>query len=97
MSPKPKPEAPKPEPVVVQQVCSLCGEDWNGHIADDKEPTVLDCIRVLKERAAKPSSWYLPNTTGWYGNGFTTTPNTTLLFPYQGNQQIEPPGEDLAS
>lgn len=37
----------KPKPVVVSQVCDVCGEDWNLH---PESPTVLDCVEILKRR-----------------------------------------------
>lgn len=39
----------KPQPVVVQTVCSLCDLPWEDH---GDEPSALDCIRLLKERPA---------------------------------------------
>jgi hypothetical protein len=38
---------PKPEPVIVKTVCSLCDEPWEAH---GDNPTTLDCIRLLKMR-----------------------------------------------
>lgn len=43
---------PVPEPVVVSMVCSLCGEPWQLHA----EPSVLECIRLLKLRRG----WAVP-------------------------------------
>lgn len=43
--------APKPEPVVVSTICSLCDQPWESH--GDK-PTTLDCIRLLKLKAINP-------------------------------------------
>lgn len=42
--------APTPEPVVVNTVCSLCGEGWGLHQAVDGEVTTLECIRLLRAR-----------------------------------------------
>lgn len=38
---------PVPQPVVTAQKCSICELDWSLHGVD---PTVLDCIRLLKAR-----------------------------------------------
>lgn len=43
-----KSRAPKPEPIPVNVVCSLCGEAWASHQATDGEVTTLECIRLLK-------------------------------------------------
>lgn len=40
----------KPEPVVVTTICSLCDEPWEAH---GDAPTTLDCIRLLKAKAAQ--------------------------------------------
>lgn len=40
---------PKPAPVVVTTICSLCDEPWELH-GDD--PTTSDCIRLLKAKIA---------------------------------------------
>lgn len=37
----------KPKPVVIFQECDVCGEDWDDH---PENPTVLDCIELLKRR-----------------------------------------------
>lgn len=41
--------APKPEPVAVQTICSMCGLDWKRH---GRNPTTEDCIRLLKQELA---------------------------------------------
>ena len=48
----------KPEPVIRSTVCSLCDEPWESH-GDD--PTVLDCIRLLKAKRYTPP--YVPSYT----------------------------------
>ena len=58
-------KTPKPQPVVVSTVCSLCGEDWAEH---GDEPTTLDCIRLLKARPIGT-----PYTYTWNGTGSATT------------------------
>lgn len=57
-----------PQPVVVATVCSLCDEPWEDH---GPEPTVLDCIRLLKARPyqtviVNPSPW-VPIQPAWPG------------------------------
>lgn len=40
---------PKPMPVVVTTICSLCDEGWELH---GDNPTTADCIRLLKAKIA---------------------------------------------
>ena len=48
-----------PAPVVVSTICSVCGEDWQQHNADDNgEVSTLECVRLLKAKLA-----YRPNIT----------------------------------
>lgn len=48
-----------PQPVPASVVCSLCGESWALHAADDNgEVTTLECIRLLKAKACRPT--YVP-------------------------------------
>lgn len=65
---------PIPEPVPTNVVCSACGEQWSLH---GENPTLLDCIRVLKMyRQPRPVPYY-----PWYTNPiitYTTGINTTL-------------------
>lgn len=53
----------KPQPVIVNTICSLCGEPWEQH--GDK-PTTLDCIRLLKAKVPVApiviQPYPLPNT-----------------------------------
>jgi hypothetical protein len=39
----------KPKPVIVERVCSLCGEDWDAH---GDNPTAEDCVKLLKAKLA---------------------------------------------
>ena len=44
----------KPEPVVTEQVCSLCGLDWALH-SQKKAPSPIECIDLLRaELATRP-------------------------------------------
>lgn len=53
------PKRPKPEPVVVNTVCSLCGEPWGQHREEDGEVSTLECIRLLKAKLVfRP--WWTP-------------------------------------
>ena len=56
--------APKPEPVVVSTVCSLCDQPWEAHGAT---PTTLDCIRLLKAlpRVSYSQPYIYPVLTPW--------------------------------
>lgn len=36
---------PTPEPIIVTQVCSICGEAWH-----EDDPTLTGCIAALKAR-----------------------------------------------
>lgn len=48
--------SPKPAPVVVTTVCSICGEDWLQHQEVDGEVSTLECVRLLKAKlAAQPT------------------------------------------
>jgi hypothetical protein len=51
---------PKPEPVVVSEVCSICGEDWAKH---PEKATVLDCVEILKRKASRTP--FLRQGGGW--------------------------------
>lgn len=47
----------KPEPKATNVVCTECGLDWEKHLKGPrkKNPTLEDCVRVLKaELAARP-------------------------------------------
>jgi hypothetical protein len=70
-------KATKPEPVAVSTVCSLCGLDWKGH---GRNPTTVDCIRLLKKELANqpisvprpyplpyPVPYPRPYREPWYG------------------------------
>lgn len=47
----PKKKQPKPEPRALSIVCSLCGQSWEAHKADDSgDVSTLECIRLLKAR-----------------------------------------------
>lgn len=48
---------PRPQPVVTSTICSLCDEPWESH-GDD--PTVLDCLRLLKAKRYTPSPYVNP-------------------------------------
>lgn len=43
-------DEPRPEPVPMQVKCSVCAQDWDKH---GDNPTVVDCVRVLKAELAK--------------------------------------------
>lgn len=49
-----------PEPVVVATRCSVCDLPWEGHGA---EPSVMDCVRLLKARVPRP---YVAPVIPWY-------------------------------
>jgi hypothetical protein len=74
---------PTPQPVVVSEVCSICGEDWGEH---PEKATVLDCVEILKRRpkfvtgqwqhyqsVIPPYTINAPNTNDavHQGNGYT--------------------------
>lgn len=68
---------PKPEPVVVSTVCSLCGLDWNDH--GDK-PTAATCVDLLRaELAKRPQVSWTINPSSFYGSGQTTSRSYTTL------------------
>lgn len=41
---------PTPKPVVVEEVCSLCNEDWDLH---PENATAADCIEILRAKKVK--------------------------------------------
>lgn len=58
------PRSRKPTPEHVKTVCSLCGLDWDKH---PDEPTVYDCIELLKVAANKPPRVeYVPYYPYWW-------------------------------
>lgn len=67
----------KPTPVVVTEVCSMCGLDWQRH--GDK-PTTEDCIRLLKaELASRPVAVPFTVRPWWdYPQVTWTSPTTTV-------------------
>lgn len=67
----------KPKPIVTEQVCDICGEDWNLH---PESPTCLDCINILK-RLRQPRPVRIPQWQ-WYQS--VIPPNTTAT-PYTIN------------
>lgn len=79
-------ETIKPEPVPLSLVCSLCAEPWDLH---GDEPTVLDCIRILKAKApifpsypTLPSYPYpaypVPGPSWGIGSGDSMPPNPKI-------------------
>lgn len=78
-------KTPKPEPVAVNIVCSLCELPWSQH-GDD--PTTLDCIRLLKQRnlyTPFPRPYWYTSTihTGINTNRIagTSSPTVTYMTP----------------
>lgn len=73
----------KPAPVIVQTICSICGEDWAQHREADGEVSTLECVRLLKAKIAftptvviqRPyvTPIYYPPTPWWQ-----TTPQWTI-------------------
>lgn len=48
---EPASDEPRPEPVIVAMVCSICNLPWEEHCEDPSDqPTLMDCIRLLKAR-----------------------------------------------
>lgn len=75
------PRIPQPEPVATSYECSVCGLAWSLH--PDDNPTVLDCIALLKAHATiryiPCSQPHYPYQTTWYPtyySTYTTTPGT---------------------
>jgi hypothetical protein len=60
---------PKPEPVIITIVCSLCGQPWEAHGDQDngewKKPTAEDCIRLLKAELAKRPAYTITYPYTW--------------------------------
>jgi hypothetical protein len=69
----------KPEPIVVSTICSQCGLNWDLH---GDNPSLLDCIRLLKAEIAKPCqhwTWSYPATVSPLGP-VTNTPWITNTY-----------------
>lgn len=65
-------KAPEPKAVTTSQVCSVCGEDWAEH---PENPTVLDCITVLKmHRAPRIYVKTYPTINPYYPYPINPTP-----------------------
>lgn len=81
---------PKPAPVVVTTVCSLCDEPWEAH-GDD--PTTADCIRLLKARIVTqpvtPVVIYRDRWP-WYPNQYPTItyPSYTPQWTYTAGTTV---------
>lgn len=68
---------PKPEPIVVTTICSLCGELWDAH---GEAPSTLDCIRLLRAKAdAHQTVIYR-----WYPQNYPVYPQPYRVYPYPG-------------
>lgn len=71
---------PKPEPIVVETVCSLCDQPWEDH---GETPTTADCIRLLKQQLAlRPAP-----TIAWHDYPWT---NRIAELPQQQQTWIYP-------
>lgn len=46
---------PKPEPVSLNIVCSICDEPWHLHVAVNGEVSTLECVRLLKAKRWTPT------------------------------------------
>ena len=66
----------KPKPVNQNVVCSECGQPWDKHTDRTKEPTLEDCVAILKAALLNPGKF------SWIGAG---TPNSTTGNIYWGN------------
>lgn len=72
----------KPSPVSKWVVCAICDLDWTSHGPD---PTLMDCIRLLKNRNyyTQPYPWY--HGTG----GMVTIRSSSLANTTTTNGTIE--------
>lgn len=48
-----KQNVPSPEPKVVKATCSICDQSWELHSPDYEEPTIMDCVRILRAALEK--------------------------------------------
>jgi hypothetical protein len=65
----------KPKPKTVKVVCDMCGIEWAAHkLKPTHEPTLEECVRVLKAELAKRPTRnpYLSNGVTLYGTGVTS-------------------------
>lgn len=56
----PAKKAPKPEPVSLNIVCSICDEPWHLHKEINGEVSTLECVRLLKAKRYTPTITVLP-------------------------------------
>lgn len=85
--------SPTPEPVPVNVVCALCGEAWHLHAENDGEVSTLECIRLLKLKAQRPT--YVPQPypvypiRPWYQPYWSiSTGTTTGGQPHQNDYKV---------
>lgn len=67
----------KPEPKVIYVVCTVCDCAWEAHGPD---PTLMDCIRLLKAKTYNPTvfkPWYHTFPTYGIGGTYSGTSMTT--------------------
>jgi hypothetical protein len=85
------PRSRKPTPVHVKTECSLCGLDWDKH---PDEPTVYDCVELLKVEAAKPPITqyvpYYPYPYQWTGGRPPTERPVTFTWKGTGPESLRP-------
>jgi hypothetical protein len=59
-----KPPSRKPTPKTISVVCSECGQDWGKH---GKDPSLEDCVKLLKAALAAKSVQTWPQFTASSG------------------------------
>lgn len=78
---------PKPEPVPVNTVCSLCGEAWSLHVETGGEVLPTECIRLLKAKVSPFRIWsqqpqWTPAVSPWLiTTGGASTSQTSYTTP----------------
>lgn len=73
---------PTPKPVVVEQVCDICDEDWAEH---PENPTVMDCLEILKTKRVKLALKDLQGLHACCGHGHSCCYHWHVhyTYPYQ--------------
>lgn len=75
-----------PQPVPTEVKCSECGLPWDGH---GDEPTLADCVRLLKAELARrprlPPSFNVREPVALLSPTWQQTPETGRPVPWPGH------------
>lgn len=82
-----KKQAPKPEPVSTDIICSICDEPWGLHQEVNGEVSTLECIRLLKAKRQTPTIVY--RQPAWYYQTPTWPYTTTITCQSAGSSGLQ--------